>query len=102
MMDLRSTGSIRANTASMTEMVSAAVFPASLASSVPGSGGVKRRVVSARQLIAENSREIVDFGRPIACAIAPIEWPKALAKPICSLSSPTNANSIAWQHSLRP
>jgi hypothetical protein len=28
MMDLRSAGSIRANTASMTEMVSAAVFPA--------------------------------------------------------------------------
>ena len=34
MMDLRSAGSIRANTASMTEMVSAAVFPASLAASV--------------------------------------------------------------------
>src|SRR6476646_4163252 len=33
-MDLRSAGSIRANTASMTEMVSAAVFPASLAASV--------------------------------------------------------------------
>src|SRR6516165_8236215 len=32
--DLRSAGSIRANTASMTEMVSAAVFPASLAASV--------------------------------------------------------------------
>ena len=33
-MDLRNAGSIRANTASMTEMVSAAVFPASLAASV--------------------------------------------------------------------
>jgi hypothetical protein len=37
-------------------------------------------------LLRESSREIFDFGRPIACAIAPIEWPKALAK-ICSLSS---------------
>jgi 2-polyprenyl-6-methoxyphenol hydroxylase-like FAD-dependent oxidoreductase len=33
-MDLRSAGSIRANTANLTEMVSAAVFPASLAASV--------------------------------------------------------------------
>src|ERR1700719_2359827 len=33
-MDLRSAGSIRANTASITEMVSAAVFPASRAASV--------------------------------------------------------------------
>ena len=33
-MDLRHTGSTRANTASMTEMVSAAVFPASRAASV--------------------------------------------------------------------
>src|SRR5262249_30035374 len=33
-MDLRSAGSTRANTASMTEMVSAAVFPASRAASV--------------------------------------------------------------------
>jgi hypothetical protein len=32
-MDLRSAGSIRANTASMTEMVSAAVLPASVAAS---------------------------------------------------------------------
>jgi hypothetical protein len=31
--------------------------------------------------------ETVDFGRPIALAIAPIEWPTALARPICSLSS---------------
>jgi hypothetical protein len=35
-MDLRSAGSIRANTASMTEMVSAAVFPASRVASVAG------------------------------------------------------------------
>ena len=33
-MDLRSAGSMRAKTASMTEMVSAAVFPTSLAASV--------------------------------------------------------------------
>ena len=33
-MDLRSVGSMRAKTASMTEMVSAAVFPTSLAASV--------------------------------------------------------------------
>src|SRR6476620_254814 len=81
-MDLRSAGSIRANTASMTEMVSAAVFPTSLAASVTrdlrswrtstgrvrlqmmrspsqintsrrlGPGGVKRRVAAAGQLIA--------------------------------------------------
>src|SRR4029077_15525145 len=38
-------------------------------------------------LLRESSRQTVDFGRPIAWAIAPIEWPKALARPICSLSS---------------
>jgi hypothetical protein len=37
--------------------------------------------------LRESSREIVDFGRPIACAIALIERPKVLAKPARSLSS---------------
>jgi hypothetical protein len=32
--------------------------------------------------LRQSSRETVDFGRPIARAIAPIEWPKALARPI--------------------
>jgi hypothetical protein len=36
---------------------------------------------------AFSGREIVDFGRPIAWAIPPIEWPNAFNKPICSLSS---------------
>ena len=58
----------------------AAYPPAQLISA----GGVKRRVCV---LLRQSSRETVDFGRPIALAIAPIEWPTALARPICSLSS---------------
>ena len=38
-------------------------------------------------LLRDSSREIVDFGRRIARAMAPIEWPRTFNKPICSLSS---------------
>src|ERR1700680_3650672 len=67
--DLRSAGFMRAKIASMTEMVSAAVFPASRADESPqrrifleygftppaqliGSGGVKRRITPAGQGVA--------------------------------------------------
>ena len=40
-----------------------------------------------RDLLQQIEPLAADFGRPIAWAIAPIEWPKASARPICSLSS---------------
>src|SRR5271157_6403117 len=67
-MDLRRVGSMRANTASMTEMVSAAVFPTSLGSGVDIFGpfmdgdailyGISRRPRSARAAAFVMSREI--------------------------------------------
>ena len=51
------------------------------------SGGVKRRERPLGSLLRDSSREIVDFGRRIALAMAPIEWPRTFNKPICSLSS---------------
>ena len=44
-------------------------------------------VAPAGSLLRDSSREIVDFGRRIALAMAPIEWPRTFNKPICSLSS---------------
>jgi hypothetical protein len=48
-------------------------------------------------LLRESSRQTVDFGLPIAWAIALIEWPKESI----FFRHPTNAKSIAWQDSLR-
>src|SRR5271165_355727 len=76
-MDLRSVGSLRANTASMTEMVSAAVFPTSLAASVTrdlrswstSTGRVRhRRFTPPAQLISSGGvkRRVAPAGQPIA------------------------------------
>jgi hypothetical protein len=52
-----------------------------------GSGGVKRRVAPTRQPVAAEFARDRRFRTADRLAIAPIEWPKALARPICSLSS---------------
>ena len=51
------------------------------------SGGVKPASCAAGRPISGQFARTVDFGRRIARAMAPIEWPRTFNKPICSLSS---------------